>query len=77
MNTGDQRQLGSIFLVRCADFKCLAVRGADGRWKSFHDDAKMSGEVEPLVSFPVELILPFLSQRKREQLLSIPVPVQR
>ena len=76
MNSGIQTACDSIFLVKCADFKCLAVRSADGRWKSFYDDITLTGAVEPVMSIPIELVLPFLSANKRERLLSTAVRLQ-
>jgi hypothetical protein len=76
MNIACQTRRDSIFLVKCADFKCLAVRGANGHWQNFQNNVELPGEVEAVLPLPVELILPFLSERKREQLLSMPIPVQ-
>jgi len=76
MHTGIHAACDSIFLVKCADFKCLAVRGGDGRWKSFYDNIELTGAVEPVMSIPIELVLPFLSEHERERIFSIPVRVQ-
>ena len=57
-----------VFLVKCADYKCLAVRNANGKWKSFYDDAELPGDAEAIIAVPLELILPFLPEIKRVQL---------
>jgi len=61
-----------VFLVKYADCKCLAVRGANRRWKSFYNDIELLGAVEPIASIPFELILPFLPGIKHEQLCRVP-----
>jgi len=77
MNPGFQPPGDAIFLVRCADYKCLAVQSADGRWKGFYDNMELSGEVEVVVPIPFELALPFLPDAKRRQLCLIPPGMQR
>ena len=59
---------GSVFLVKCADCKCLAVRSSNGKWKSFYDDAELPGDAEANIAVPLELMLPFLPEIKRLQL---------
>ena len=61
-----------IFLVKCAGYKCLAVRGADGGWKSFYDDAELPRAAEAITAIPFELILPFLEGAEQERLRPIP-----
>ncbi len=61
-----------VFLVKSADYKCLAVRGANGRWKSFYDDAELPRATEPLMAIPAELILPFLPDIQRGRLCPMP-----
>ena len=73
MNNGCLPPSGNgVFLVRCTDCKCLAVQGADRKWRSFYDDAVLSGVVEPIISIPFELVLPFLPNVKRERLRPVP-----
>ncbi len=59
---------GGVFLVQCADRKCLAARGANGRWRGFYDDAELPGETEPVMAIPFELVLPFLPDIRRARL---------
>jgi hypothetical protein len=66
-----------VFLVKCADCKCLAVRDANGRWKSFYDDAELPDDTEATIAVPIELILPFLPRVKREQLCPAPLPARK
>jgi hypothetical protein len=66
-----------VFLVKCADCKCLAVRNANGRWKSFYNDAELPDDTEAVIAVPVELILPFLPEIKRVQLCPAQSPGQR
>jgi hypothetical protein len=66
-----------VFLVKCADCKCLAVRGANGRWKSFYDDAELPADTEAVIAVPVELIMPFLPAIKRARLCPVPSPAQK
>jgi hypothetical protein len=61
-----------VFLVKCADCKCLAVRGANGGWKSFYDDAELPDDTEAVIAVPVELIMPFLPEIKRARLCPVP-----
>jgi hypothetical protein len=67
---------GGVFLVQCADCKCLAVRGANGRWQSLYDDIELSDDTKPVMAIPVELILPFLPALKRARLCPVRLPVQ-
>jgi len=67
----------AVFLVKCADYKCLAVRDANGRWKSFYDDAELPDNTETVMVVPIELILPFLPAIKRVQLCPAPSPDQK
>lgn len=60
--------VGGVFLVKCADCKCLAVRGANGRWKGFYDDAELPAGTEAVMAIPMELVLPFLPDIKRARL---------
>jgi hypothetical protein len=66
-----------VFLVKCADYKCLAVRGANGRWKSFYDDAELPRATEPVFAIPAELILPFLPDIQRGRLCPVPLPARK
>lgn len=59
---------GGVFLVGCADCKCLAVRSPDGRWKGFYDDAELPGDTQAVMAIPIELVLPFLPDIKRARL---------
>jgi hypothetical protein len=63
-----------VFLVKCADYKCLAVRDANGRWKSFYDETQLPDDTETIMAIPIELILPFLPDIKRVQLCPAPSP---
>jgi hypothetical protein len=62
---------GGVFLVKCADCKCLAVRGPNGRWKGFYDDAELPGATEPVLPIPIELVLPFLPEIQRARLCPV------
>jgi hypothetical protein len=77
MNPGSPPPSDAIFLVKCADYKCLAVRNGNGKWKSFYDDAELPNDVEAIVSVPLELVLPFLPDFKRARLCPVRLPVQR
>ena len=55
----------------------LAVRGANGGWKSFYDDAELPADTEAVIAVPVELILPFLPEIKRVQLCPAQSPEQK
>jgi len=77
MNPGLPSSSDAIFLVKCADYKCLAVRNANGRWNSFYDNTELPDDAEVVVSVPLELVLPFLPDFKREQLCPSRLPVQR
>lgn len=69
MNHGVSAPPGDgVFLVKCADCKCLAVRDTNGRWKCFYDDTQLPDDTEAVLAVPVELILPFLPEIKRGQL---------
>jgi hypothetical protein len=68
---------GGVFLVKCADCKRLAIRGANGGWKSFYDDAELPADTEAVIAVPVELIMPFLPEIKRMQLCPAPSPTQK
>jgi len=59
---------GGVFLVKCSDCKCLAVRGGNGGWKSFYDGSELPANTVAVVPVPAELILPFLPEIKRVQL---------
>ena len=77
MNHGVPSSPGeAVFLVKCADYKCLAVRDANGRWKSFYNDAELPDNTEVIMAVPIELILPFLSEIKRVQLCPASSPGQ-
>jgi hypothetical protein len=65
-----------VFLLKCADCKCLAVRGANGRWESFYDDTELPHAAEAIIAVPVELILPFLPDIKRARLCPVPLPAR-
>jgi hypothetical protein len=67
----------AVFLVKCADCKRLAVRSANGRWKSFYDDAELPDNTEAVMAVPIELILPFLPEIKRVQLCPAQSPEQK
>jgi hypothetical protein len=69
MNRGDSSLSGGgVFLVKCTDCKCLAVRGPGGRWKGFYDDAELPAGTEAVMAIPIELIRPFLPDIKRARL---------
>lgn len=68
MNNGCAASGNEIFLVRCTDCRCLAVRTADESWRSFYDGASLPDVIEPIASIPFELILPFLPGIKHERL---------
>jgi hypothetical protein len=77
MSDGVSSSSGSeIFLVKCAGYKCLAVRGANGGWKSFYDDAELPHVAEPIAAIPFELILPFLDGAGQEQSSPVPLPAR-
>ena len=76
MNPGFQPPGDAIFLVKCADCKCLAVRGADGRWKSFYDDAELPDVIEVVIPVPFELILPFLPNSNASGYVRFRLPAQ-
>ena len=77
MSDGVSSSSGSeIFLVKCAGYKCLAVRGANGGWKSFYDDAELPHAAEAIAAIPFELILPFLEGAGQERLCPIPAPAR-
>jgi hypothetical protein len=63
-----------VFVVKCADYKCLAVRGVNGRWKSLYDDAELPRAAEPVIAIPVELVLPFLPDIQRGRLCPVRCP---
>ena len=78
MNHGDpSASNGGVFLVKCADCKCLAVRDANGRWRSFYDDAELPDNTEALMAVPIELVLPFLPAIKRARLCPAQLPAQK
>ena len=77
MNPGLQPTGAAIFLVKCADYKCLAVRAANGKWKSFYDDMELPDDTQAVMTVPLELVLPFLPDFKRERLCPIRLPAQR
>ena len=68
---------GGVFLVKCSDCKCLAVRGGNGRWKSFYDGSDLPDDTVAVVAVPIELILPFLPEIKRVQLCLAPSSDQK
>lgn len=76
MTVGNPPTGDTIFLVQCADGKYLAIRGGDGRWKSYHDDADLPDVAAVIIPVPIELILPFLPalKRKRVRVVSGPAP---
>jgi hypothetical protein len=76
MNPGPPSPGSAIFLVKCADYKCLAVRDPNGDWRSFYDDAELHDVAEVIISVPLELVLPFLPDFKRERLCPVRLPVQ-
>ena len=77
MNPGLQSTGDAIFLVKCADYKCLAARDANGKWRNFYRDAELPEVTKIIASVPYELVLPFLPDFKRERLCPIRLPVQR
>jgi hypothetical protein len=78
MNHGVSAPPGDgVFLVKCADYKCLAVRDANGRWKSFYNDGQLPEDTETIMAIPIELILPFLPDIKRVQLCPAPSSAQK
>ena len=64
---------GGVFLVKCADCKCLAVRNEDGGWKCLYDDTELPVDTEAVLAMPVELILPFLPSIKRARLCPVSI----
>ncbi len=66
----------AVFLVKCADCKCLAVRGANGRWKNLYDDVELPRDTEAIIAVPVESILAFLPAIKRVQLCPAQLPAR-
>ncbi len=78
MNSGvPSPSSGGVFLVKCSDYGCLAVRGANGGWRSFYDDAGLPADTEAVIAVPVGLILPFLPEIKRVQLCPAQSPAQK
>ena len=74
MNPGVSPPLGGgVFLVRCADCKCLAVRDDEGRWKCLYDDTELPVETEVVMAVPIELILPFVPSIKRARLCPVSI----
>jgi len=63
-----------VFLVKYADCKCLAVRGANGRGKSFYDGTEMPDDIKVVIAVPIELILPSLTDIKRVQMCPVSSP---
>jgi hypothetical protein len=76
MNPGIEAP-NAIFLVKCADYKCLAIQDANGKWKSFHDNAQLPDVAEIVLSIPFELVRPFLPASTRQPLCPIPLPAQK
>jgi len=76
MNPGSEVSGDTIFLVRCTDFKCLAVRDANGKWRNFYDDTVVYDVQEAILAVPYELVLPFLPQTKRQRLSPVRLPVR-
>jgi hypothetical protein len=70
------RSNDAVFLVNCADCWRLAVRGAGGRWESYYSDAELPDNTEVIMAVPIELILPFLPEFKRERLCPVSLPAQ-
>ena len=68
---------GGVFLVKCSDCRCLAVRGGDGRWHAFYDGSALPEDTVAVVAVPVELILPFLPEIKRVHLCPAPASNQK
>jgi hypothetical protein len=68
---------GGVFLVQCAACKCLAVHGANGRWKCLYNEAELPDDTEAILAVPIELILPFLPAMQRAQLCPVRLPGQR
>ena len=77
MNHGNPSPGNAIFLVQCADYKCLAVRDTNGKWKSLYDDTELPDVADIVISVPLELVLPFLPEFKRERLCPIRLPAQK
>jgi len=67
---------GGVFLVKCADCKCLAVRGPGSRWRSFYDDMELPDGTDAVMAIPIELVLPFLPDIKRARLCPARWPAQ-
>ena len=65
---------GGVFLVKCADCKCLAVRGPNGRWRGFYDDVELPDGTEAVIAIPIELVLPFLPAIKCARLCPARLP---
>lgn len=63
-------------MVQCADCKCLAVHGANGRWKCLYDDTELSEGTKAVMAVPIELVLPFLPAMKRARLCPVRLPGQ-
>lgn len=77
MNHGAPSSPGNaVFLVKCADCRRLAVRSANGGWKSLYDDAELPDNTEAIMAVPIELILPFLPAIKRARLCPAQLPAQ-
>ena len=70
------RDNDAVFLVKCDDCQCLAVRGADGRLKNYYNDAELPDNTEVIMAVPIELILPFLPEFKRVRLCPVSLPAQ-
>ncbi len=77
MNLGFQPSGDAIFLVKCTDYKCLAVPGANGQWKSYYDGRDLPDVTEVVISIPFGLILPFLLNARPYRLSPVPLRVER
>jgi hypothetical protein len=77
MNLGFQPPGDAIFLVKCTDYKCLAVQGTNGQWKSYYDDIELPDVTEVILSVPFELVRPFIPDAKLNRLSPIPLRMQQ
>jgi len=43
--------VGEIVVVRCRDFRCLAYRDHDGKWRATHADEELLDVLEIIMRF--------------------------
>jgi hypothetical protein len=76
MHLGSPAKENAIFLVKCADYKCLAVCDPSGKWRGYYNDEELPPDIRVIVAIPPELITPFSRGFKRKQLCPVPARTQ-